>query len=168
MSDLSCLCNLHHSSLQCQILNCLSKNRDWTCILRNASQICFCWAMMGAPVFFIDDCSAVLAVIFVSSWEEVSWSPTSLSSCLLLCSYNLSQIREKVINKRTFTYCCLHLYRQLHLPVFFISLYGPELLSISLSCWPEGLPLVYLIGQIYRWQTFLFILKYINFSIFEG
>ena len=33
MQDPSCICNLHHSSRQCQILNLLSKARDWTCIL---------------------------------------------------------------------------------------------------------------------------------------
>ena len=31
--NLSCVCNLHHSSWQRQVLNSLSKARDWTCIL---------------------------------------------------------------------------------------------------------------------------------------
>ena len=39
--DPSCICNLHHSSQQCQILNPLSEARDGTCVLMDASQIRF-------------------------------------------------------------------------------------------------------------------------------
>ena len=39
MQDLSCFCDLHLSSQQHQILNPLSKARDGTCILWDASQI---------------------------------------------------------------------------------------------------------------------------------
>ena len=35
--DLGCVCKLHHSSRQCQILNPLSKSRDRTCVLVNPS-----------------------------------------------------------------------------------------------------------------------------------
>ena len=37
--DPSHVCNLHHSSWQCWIPNPLSKTRDWTCILMDASQV---------------------------------------------------------------------------------------------------------------------------------
>ena len=37
--DPSCTCDLHHSSRQCQILNPLSKARDWTHILMDTSQV---------------------------------------------------------------------------------------------------------------------------------
>ena len=47
--DLTLVCNLHCSSRQHQILNPLSKARDWTYILMDASQIHFRWATMGAP-----------------------------------------------------------------------------------------------------------------------
>ena len=47
--DLSSICNLHHSSWQCQILNLLSKARDQTCILMDTSQVCYHWATMGTP-----------------------------------------------------------------------------------------------------------------------
>ena len=50
--DLSHVCDLHHSSQQCQIFNPLSKARDGTCILMEASQIRFCWATMGTLQFF--------------------------------------------------------------------------------------------------------------------
>ena len=39
--DLSCVCNLHHSSWQCQILNPLGEARDQTYVLMDASQILF-------------------------------------------------------------------------------------------------------------------------------
>ena len=49
MQDLSCICDLHHSSQQHQILNPLSKAKDRTCILMVTSQICFCWAKTKTP-----------------------------------------------------------------------------------------------------------------------
>ena len=39
MWDLCCICNLHHSSQEHQILNPLSKARDQTHVLMNASQV---------------------------------------------------------------------------------------------------------------------------------
>jgi len=39
MPDLSCICDLHHSSWQHWILNPLSKARDWTCIIMDTSQV---------------------------------------------------------------------------------------------------------------------------------
>ena len=47
--DPSCLCDLHYSSQQCQILNPLSKARDRTCIFMDTNQIHFCRATMGNP-----------------------------------------------------------------------------------------------------------------------
>ena len=54
----SCVCNLHHISRQCWILNRLSEARDQTCVLMDVSQSCFCWATMGTPKgrnFFLND-----------------------------------------------------------------------------------------------------------------
>ena len=51
--DLSCVCNQHHSSRQCWILNQLSEARDQTCILMYTSQICFCCTTTGMPIFLI-------------------------------------------------------------------------------------------------------------------
>ena len=39
MQDLSCICDLHHSSQPCQILNPLSKARDH--ILMHPGQVCY-------------------------------------------------------------------------------------------------------------------------------
>ena len=44
MPDPSCLCNLHHSSQQCWILNPLSEARDQTHILITTSQVHRHWA----------------------------------------------------------------------------------------------------------------------------
>ena len=49
--DPSCICNLYHSSRQCQILNPLSKARDGTCNLVVTSQIRFCYATMETPAW---------------------------------------------------------------------------------------------------------------------
>ena len=40
--DPSHLCDLHHSSWQCRALNPLSEARDQTCVLMDASPVCFC------------------------------------------------------------------------------------------------------------------------------
>ena len=49
MPDVSCICDLHHSSWQCRILNPLSESRDRTCVLMDVSQIDFCGATRGTP-----------------------------------------------------------------------------------------------------------------------
>ena len=48
--DLSRICNLHHSSLQCQIPSPLSEPRDQTRILKDTSQIHFHCATVGTPI----------------------------------------------------------------------------------------------------------------------
>ena len=45
MPDPNLICDLHHSSWQCWILNPLSKARDQTFVLKDTSHICFRWAM---------------------------------------------------------------------------------------------------------------------------
>ena len=47
IQDLSRVCDLHHSSRQCQILNPLREVRDRTQNLVVLSQICFYCATMG-------------------------------------------------------------------------------------------------------------------------
>ena len=49
MQDPSLVCDLHHSSWQCQVLDPLSEARDQTRNLMVPSQICFICAMMGTP-----------------------------------------------------------------------------------------------------------------------
>ena len=47
--DLNCICNLYHSSPKRQILNSLSKVRDWTQIFMDTMSVRFltCWAHNG-------------------------------------------------------------------------------------------------------------------------
>ena len=49
MPDLSCVCDLHPSSWQHQILNPVSKARNGTWVLVDASQIHFRWGITGTP-----------------------------------------------------------------------------------------------------------------------
>lgn len=49
MWDLSCVCDLHHSSRQWWILNLLSEARDLTCVLMDTCQVCYCLATTGTP-----------------------------------------------------------------------------------------------------------------------
>ena len=51
-ADPSHICNLHHSSPQCRILNPLSKARNQTCNLMVPSQVHFCYNSAGTPVCF--------------------------------------------------------------------------------------------------------------------
>ena len=49
--DPSHLCNLHHSSWQCWILNPLSKAKDWNCILMDTTWVRLHWTRAGNPPF---------------------------------------------------------------------------------------------------------------------
>ena len=49
MRDPNRICELHHSSWQCQILETLSEAKVQTHVLMDTSQICFCFATMGTP-----------------------------------------------------------------------------------------------------------------------
>ena len=61
MQDSSCVCDLYHSSWQCQIPDPLSEAKDGTCILMGTSQICFCCTMTGTSIFtFLRNLHAVL------------------------------------------------------------------------------------------------------------
>ena len=51
--DPSCVCNPHHSSQQCQILNPLSEARDRTCGLMDTSQVRFQCTTMGTPALYL-------------------------------------------------------------------------------------------------------------------
>ena len=53
MPDPSHVCDLHHSSPQCQILNPLSEARDWTRKLMVPSRICLHCATTGTPLIVL-------------------------------------------------------------------------------------------------------------------
>ena len=66
------VCDLHHSSHQCQILNPLSKARDQTCVLMDPGRVRYLQATAGTPNFL----------------------PKVLSACLL------SKLKEKPLSRR--------------------------------------------------------------------
>ena len=57
--DPSRICDLHHSSWQCWILDPLSEARDQTQVFMDPSQVCCCWAMMGTPMYLNVHCSTI-------------------------------------------------------------------------------------------------------------
>ena len=63
MWDPSHICDLHHSSRQCRILNPLSEARDRTRNLRDPSQVCNPLSHMGTPFLPLEP------QLFVSLWE---------------------------------------------------------------------------------------------------
>ena len=66
MRDLSHVCNLHHRSQQCWILNPLCKARDRTHNLMVPSGIRFHCAMMGTPFF-----------TFFNGWKKSNTTPAA-------------------------------------------------------------------------------------------
>ena len=72
-TDLSRVCDLHHSSWQCRILNPLSRARDQTCILMDTSWICYCWAALGTPSPHYFSCVTAFPLFLHS--QSFSWSP---------------------------------------------------------------------------------------------
>ena len=54
--DLSCICNLHHSSWQCQIPKPLDEARDQAWILMGTSQVRFWWATTGTQYYLFLIC----------------------------------------------------------------------------------------------------------------
>ena len=66
--ELSCICDLHHSSRQHRILNPLSDAMDRTCILMDTSWIHLCCAMTGTPVILFD--TVVTGIGFHCSFSQ--------------------------------------------------------------------------------------------------
>ena len=61
MQDASHICDLHHRSWSCWILNPLIRARDWTCNLMGSSRDCYHWATTGIlnRVFLTEVCLAL-------------------------------------------------------------------------------------------------------------
>ena len=88
--DLRCVCDLHHSSQQRQILNPLSEAGDQTCVLMDAGHIRFCWVMMGtSSVPFIPEnfsrSSRFLASLLHSPLDLDFWSKAWWRSAFWTC-----------------------------------------------------------------------------------
>ena len=66
VQDLSCVCDLHHSSQQCQILNPLNKARNRTYNVMVPSQIRFFCATKGTPPHDHHHFTAIMLATFFS------------------------------------------------------------------------------------------------------
>ena len=72
--DLSCICNIHNTSGQHQILNPLITARDQTCILMDARQIHFLWTTMGTPTqwyIYIHSFFTSSSIMFYHKWLDI-------------------------------------------------------------------------------------------------
>ena len=76
MPDLSRICNLHHSSQKCWILNPLGGARDGTHILVDTSWVCFCRATTGTPEPLNSDVCPLLVGLAPSAVKVAS--PTAI------------------------------------------------------------------------------------------
>ena len=73
--DLSHIWDLHHRSQQCQILNPLSEAMDWTCMLMDTSQVCYCWATTWTPFFFFFLPMSLLSSLKSLFEGKIFWPP---------------------------------------------------------------------------------------------
>ena len=63
--DPSHICDLHHSSQQCWLLNPLNEAKYQTCILMDTSSIHFCWSTKGTPVITILMFAVIIIFIII-------------------------------------------------------------------------------------------------------
>ena len=67
------ICNLHHSSRQCRILNPLSEARGWTHVLMDPSWVHYHWATMGTPgIFLTQNLKFLSRSLFTESYQTFS------------------------------------------------------------------------------------------------
>ena len=71
MWDLSCICDLQHSSWQHHILNPLSGARDQTHKLMDTSQVCYHWATVGTPYFFLISKAVWIYLFIFQIWNPI-------------------------------------------------------------------------------------------------
>ena len=91
MPDSICICELHHSSWQCWLLNPLSEARGQTRILMNASSNGTCWATTGMPRFLF---SFFLFFFLMNMSIVVFWFVVPMRFCIygyFLCLHLLEQ-----------------------------------------------------------------------------
>ena len=86
MWDLSHISDLHHTSWKRQILNLLSQAKDWTCVLKDASQICFHWATTGTPLPL-----KFLRLDTLQGWSKISLQTRKYFYWTLTCGYSITK-----------------------------------------------------------------------------
>ena len=145
MSDLSCVCDLHHSSWQCWILTPLSEARNGTCILMDDSQIYFCCARTGTPHVGFS-----LGVWFFSTYPR-----RHKSSCMVkMQSIKIIQESSTSVNIPT----CLSRLCFTTKPIFFLFELGkisPLLVKHPILSHPSNLLLIMDLSSVWR-ATYIF------------
>ena len=97
MPDPSHICDLHHGSRQCWIINPLIKARDWTLILTGISWVHFLWATTGTP-----------RIINVSKHDCGIISPHELQYTLYSCHW-VSYYSSDTLNLcRRYIFCLIY------------------------------------------------------------
>ena len=108
MQNRGYICDLYHSSQQGWILNLWSEARDRSCVLMDASQICFPWATVGTPLaaFGILEFSPYLLPFLLClsvGLFELYLFGTLWSSCILMSvSFKFGKF-SSVISSNTFS-----------------------------------------------------------------
>ena len=113
MPDPSHMCNLHHSSQQCQILNPLSRARDQTCLLMDTIWFHYCWATMGTHLLQFLTCPVInnyISAPFIL-WNAAQQNP-GLSS---FCSWGLMVVFTDKVETWLFYYLILPFRARLYL-----------------------------------------------------
>ena len=82
MQDPIHVCNLQHSSQQCQILNSLRKATDWTWALMDASWVCKLLSHLGTPSY-----DGFLIRYSLSGWKKIL--STLLRAVIMDCCWIL-------------------------------------------------------------------------------
>ena len=77
--DLSYVCNLHHRSRQCRILNLVSKARNQTYVLMDTSQIRYHWATTVTPFSVLFNKPVTFRFLFSHFLRWGNWG----SKCLV-------------------------------------------------------------------------------------
>ena len=68
--DPSCVCDLHHSSRQCWILNPLSKARDWIQVLMDTSWVRYCSATTASLVLLFNSYIITMTWLYLSLFNK--------------------------------------------------------------------------------------------------
>ena len=122
--------HLHHSSLQCRILNQLSEARDQTHHLMVPSWICFHCATMGTPVLILfnfhqyDRWEMVLSIILIGEKYKLKWCFDLYFSNFEWVGTSFHMLRDTylwiICPCHAPSYCQVFGPRSLHCWVFFI------------------------------------------------
>ena len=83
----SCICDLHHSSWQCRILDPLIKARDGTCVLMDTSRVRFHWATVETQICPTSEqmTARLLSLALTPSWSWRLMYPAANSTLVVGC-----------------------------------------------------------------------------------